>query len=92
MAFNRRKQPHEREKSEPPEDTYVTIKLSKEFVESLTRAVSLNVRRSIVPFLVGLVLGGSGVAGIADRLVAQPEAPATPEIEEVCPQQERATR
>lgn len=53
---------------------YVTIRLSREFVE---RAV---------PFLVGLLIGCGGKAGIDTWLLPQPAVPALPTTEEMSPQ------
>jgi hypothetical protein len=58
---------------EPSDDSYVTIKFSKEFVESCGKAMHVLIRQSALPFLVGLAIGCSGKVGVANWLVTQPD-------------------
>lgn len=81
MATSEQEYSHKSEEPKP-RDPYMTITLSKECVESVLKYI----KQSTIPFLLGVAVGGGGVAGIADRLLAQPEAPTTPEVEEVSPQ------
>lgn len=70
--------------SEVPVDDYVvvkfsgvTLKLTKEFVESFGR--------SVLPVLLSLAAALGGTAGVNVWLQQQPNAPTVPKTEDICP-------